>query len=153
MTTTGTPTAEQAPLAPESLLPRVSIVIPIYNEEASIPELLERLTKVAERMGKPTEIVLVDDGSRDRSVEMLRAWRTDAAEIVVVELTRNFGQHAAVMAGFAQCRGDIVVSLDADLQNPPEEIPNLVAKMEEGFDVVGTIRRDRDDPLPRRLAS
>jgi len=133
--------------------PYVSVVIPVYNEEANIPELLGRLCSVASKLGKPTEIILVDDGSADRSVELLRAYTTDAAEIVVVELTRNFGQHAAVMAGFSKARGQVVVVLDADLQNPPEEIPRLIEQFEAGYDVVGTIRRDRDDPFLRRFAS
>lgn len=133
--------------------PYVSVVIPVYNEEANIPELLRRLTAVTAQMPRPAELVLVDDGSKDRSVELLRGYQTDAAEIVVVELTRNFGQHAAVMAGFGRCRGQVVITLDADLQNPPEEIPRLVEQFEAGYDVVGTIRRDRDDPLVRKLAS
>ncbi|MEI6503736.1 MAG: glycosyltransferase family 2 protein, partial [Armatimonadota bacterium] len=143
-----------ADLTPESQVaptqaPYVSVVIPVYNEEANIPELLGRLCAVTAQLGKPTEIILVDDGSADRSVELLRAFVTDAAEIVVVELTRNFGQHAAVMAGFSKARGQVVVVLDADLQNPPEEIPRLIEQFEAGYDVVGTIRRDRDDPFLR----
>jgi undecaprenyl-phosphate 4-deoxy-4-formamido-L-arabinose transferase len=137
----------------EPVQPYLSVVIPVYNEEANIPQLLQRLTAVAAAMPKPTEVILVDDGSHDRSVEVLRAYSTQAAEIVVVELTRNFGQHAAVMAGFSKCRGEVVITLDADLQNPPEEIPRLVEQFEAGYDVVGTIRRDRDDPLMRKLAS
>lgn len=133
--------------------PYLSVVIPVYNEEANIPELLGRLCAVAATLSRPTEIILVDDGSADRSVELLCAYQTEAAEIVVVELTRNFGQHAAVMAGFSKARGQVVVVLDADLQNPPEEIPRLVAQFEAGYDVVGTIRRDRDDPFLRRFAS
>ncbi|MHB8994307.1 MAG: glycosyltransferase [Armatimonadota bacterium] len=133
--------------------PYLSVVIPVYNEEANIPQLLQRLMAVAATLPRPTEIILVDDGSRDRSVEVLRAFPAKAAEIVVVELTRNFGQHAAVMAGFSKCRGKVVVTLDADLQNPPEEIPRLVEQFEAGYDVVGTIRRDRNDPLARKLAS
>ena len=136
--------------APDTYL---SVVIPVFNEEANIPALLNRLEAVAGTLARPTEWVLVDDGSTDRSVQLLREFRTSAAEVVVVELTRNFGQHAAVMAGFSKCRGQVVVTLDADLQNPPEEIPRLVERFEAGYDVVGTIRRDRDDPIPRKLAS
>lgn len=143
--------AELSPVTPPA--PYLSVVIPVYNEEANIPELLSRLAAMAAKLGKPTELILVDDGSSDRSLEMLRAYQTEAAEVRVVELTRNFGQHAAVMAGFSQCRGQVVVTLDADLQNPPEEIPRLVEQFEAGYDVVGTIRRDRNDPLPRKLAS
>lgn len=141
---------DETPTVPR---PYLSVVIPVYNEAANIPELLQRLGAVARGLDKPTEIVLVDDGSADRSVELLRAHQTTDAEIVVVELTRNFGQHAAVMAGFSKARGEVVVVLDADLQNPPEEIPRLIDQFEAGYDVVGTIRRDRDDPFFRKLAS
>lgn len=145
------PTLVSTPLAADQ--PYVSIVIPVFNEEANIPQLLDRLAAVTAQMPRSSEVVLVDDGSSDRSVELLRSYQTTATEIVVVELTRNFGQHAAVMAGFSKCRGQVVITLDADLQNPPEEIPRLVEQFEAGYDVVGTIRRDRDDPLVRKLAS
>ena len=131
----------------------LSVVVPVYNEEASIPELLRRLVGAVRVVGRPAELVLVDDGSTDGTLSLLRGFSTEMVDIVVIELARNFGQHAAVMAGFSKCRGEVVVTLDADLQNPPEEIPRLVAKMEEGYDVVGTIRRDRTDPYPRKLAS
>ncbi|MGE5532326.1 MAG: glycosyltransferase [Bacteroidota bacterium] len=144
---------QTAALLDTAAAPYVSVVIPVYNEEANIPELLRRLCAVARDMNKPTEIVLVDDGSVDRSVALLRGYETQAAEIVVVELVRNFGQHAAVMAGFSKARGRVIVVLDADLQNPPEEIPRLVEQFEAGYDVVGTIRRNRDDPFMRKLAS
>lgn len=131
----------------------LSVVVPVYNEEANVPELVRRLIGALNAVGKPSEIIFVDDGSTDGTLAALRSRRNSVVETVTVELSANFGQHAAVMAGFAQCRGQIVVTLDADLQNPPEEIPHLVAKMEEGYDVVGTVRRDRDDPLPRKIAS
>jgi undecaprenyl-phosphate 4-deoxy-4-formamido-L-arabinose transferase len=132
----------------------ISVVIPVFNEEANLKDLVRRCLEACESLGNPFEIVLVDDGSADGSVDMI----TDAAgknpgKIIGVLLNRNFGQHAAVMAGFAQARGDIVVTLDADLQNPPEEIPKLVRKMEEGFDVVGSIRVPRCDTAFRRIAS
>lgn len=105
-------------------------------------------------MGRPFELILVDDGSRDSSPDII----TEAAEqgsgnVIGVLLNRNYGQHAAVMAGFAESRGSIVVTLDADLQNPPEEIPKLVDVIEEGFDVVGSVRVPRRDNLFRRIAS
>lgn len=131
----------------------LSIVLPLYDEEANIPELLRRLVGAVRMVGKPAELVFVDDGSTDGTLQLLREFSTEMAEVVVVELARNFGQHAAVMAGFSKCRGQVVVTLDGDLQNPPEEIPRLVAKLEEGYDVVGTIRKNRDDPRLRRLAS
>ena len=131
----------------------ISLVIPVYNEEKNISLLMERLTPIMQGIGTPYEIILVDDGSSDKSLSLLQGF-TSRPEVKVVELTRNYGQHAAIMAGFSLVRGEIVITLDADLQNPPEEIPRLVAKMEEGnFDVVGTIRRARKDSLFRILPS
>jgi undecaprenyl-phosphate 4-deoxy-4-formamido-L-arabinose transferase len=132
----------------------ISIVIPVYNEEANLPELIRRTLAACRPLARPFEIILVDDGSRDQSVEMIsRAAADQPGEIVGVLLNRNYGQHAAVMAGFAQARGDIVVTLDADLQNPPEEIGKLVRKMDEGFEVVGSIRVPRCDTIFRRISS
>lgn len=131
----------------------ISLVIPVYNEEKNIAALMERLTPIMQGIGAPYEIILVDDGSSDRSLSLLQGFAS-RPEVKVVELTRNYGQHAAIMAGFSLVRGEIVITLDADLQNPPEEIPRLVAKMSEGnFDVVGTIRRGRKDSLFRILPS
>ena len=133
---------------------KVSVVIPIYNEQESIPELIRRTTAACETLGKDYEILLVDDGSSDESASML----TDAAQlpgshIVAVLLNRNYGQHNAIMAGFSHVTGDLIVTLDADLQNPPEEIPRLVAKADEGYDVVGTVRQNRQDTWFRKRAS
>jgi undecaprenyl-phosphate 4-deoxy-4-formamido-L-arabinose transferase len=133
--------------------PYLSVVIPVYNEEANLPELLDRLTGTLVPLGRPYEIVLVNDGSRDRSLPLLREAAARDSHLVVVDFNRNYGQHAAVFAGFEVSRGEVVVTLDADLQNPPEEIPKLVAKIEEGFDVVGSIRVHRQDTLLRRAAS
>ena len=131
----------------------ISLVIPVYNEEKNIKTLMQRLTPIMQGIGSPYEIILVDDGSSDGSLALLRKF-ADRPEVKVVELTRNYGQHAAIMAGFSLVKGEIVITLDADLQNPPEEIPRLVAKMTEGnFDVVGTIRRGRKDSLFRILPS
>ncbi|MCG6534278.1 MAG: glycosyltransferase [Syntrophales bacterium LBB04] len=131
----------------------ISVVIPVYNEEKNIAALMERLLPVMKGMGNPYEVILVDDGSTDESLEILKRF-TSHREVKIVELTRNYGQHAAIMAGFSAVTGDIVVTLDADLQNPPEEIPRLIAKMEsERFDVVGTIRKGRKDSLFRILPS
>ena len=132
----------------------VSIVIPVCNEEENLDELLERCLATCKRMGRPYEIIFVDDGSKDRSHEMIAEMaERNAGRVVGLILNRNYGQHAAVMAGFAASRGDIVVTLDADLQNPPEEIPKLIHKMEEGYDVVGSVRVPRRDKLFRRVAS
>ncbi len=133
---------------------KVSVVVPVYNEEGNLPELLERLGTVMEGLGKPYELVFVDDGSRDRSLEILKAAaRARPGAVRVLELSRNFGQHQAILAAFQSVTGDVVVTLDADLQNPPEEIPKLLAKFEEGFDVVGGVRQDRQDSFLRKAAS
>jgi undecaprenyl-phosphate 4-deoxy-4-formamido-L-arabinose transferase len=131
----------------------ISLVIPVYNEEANLPHLIERLRSVMQKMGKRYEVIFVDDGSRDNSLSILKSFLVHP-EVRVVELTKNYGQHAAIFSGFSIVRGDIVITLDADLQNPPEEIPNLVRVMEEGdHDVVGTIRRERKDSLFRTFPS
>jgi len=133
---------------------KVSIVVPVYNEEANLPRLLPRLLPVLAGMGRPWEVVFVDDGSRDGSLELLKAAvREHPGRVKAVELLRNAGQHMAIMAAFAETDGDYVVTIDADLQNPPEEIPKLVAKMDEGHDVVGTVRAKRRDSLFRKAAS
>jgi undecaprenyl-phosphate 4-deoxy-4-formamido-L-arabinose transferase len=149
-------TQESGQNAPETARrkPSVSLVIPVFNEEKNLRDLIARCLKVCEEMAGPFEVILVDDGSSDSSSAIITA----AAEqndgtVVGVLLNRNYGQHAAVMAGFAESRGDIAITLDADLQNPPEEIPNLVRKVAEGFDVVGTVRTPRQDTLFRRMAS
>ena len=132
----------------------ISVVIPVFNEEVNLKELMRRCLEACEATGNPYEIVLVDDGSSDGSSSLItEAAKQNPGKIVGVLLNRNFGQHSAVMAGFAQSKGDIVVTLDADLQNPPEEIPKLVSKMKEGFDVVGSIRVPRCDTVFRRISS
>ena len=133
---------------------RVSLVIPVYNEEATLPELIERCLAVGATFGCACEVILVDDGSDDGSVRIIgEQARQHPGAIVGVLLNRNYGQHAAVMAGFAQARGDVVVTLDADLQNPPEEIPVLLREIENGHDVVGGVRRTRRDSALRRGGS
>ena len=132
----------------------VSIVIPVYNEEESLPELLRRTEAACRLLKHDFEIVLVDDGSRDGSQSLLEeAAEREDSKVVAVILNRNYGQHAAIMAGFEQARGDVVITLDADLQNPPEEIPRLVAQAELGYDVVGTVRNNRQDSAFRRWPS
>ena len=131
------------------MVPYLSIVIPIYNEEANITNLWSRLSKVLEENWKdparPWEVVFTDDGSRDRSLDLLLELAEKEPRVSVVEFNRNYGQHAAIFGAFAEARGEVVVTMDADLQNPPEEIPKLVAKIEEGFDVVGGWRQGRQD--------
>jgi len=133
--------------------PAVSVVVPVYNEEEVLPALLSELERVAPGLPQPVEFVFVNDGSTDRSGEVLNKFRSAVAQVKVVELSANAGQHAAVMAGLRAASGDVVVTLDADLQNPPSEIPRLVAKVREGYDVVAGWRRHRRDPCSRRLAS
>jgi len=132
----------------------VSVVVPVYNEEENLPDFIRRTLAACRGLDVPYEILLVDDGSRDRTLEMItEAAAGSPGEIVCVVLNRNYGQHSAIMAGFAQARGEIVITLDADLQNPPEEIPRLVETMSQGYDVVGTVRVNRRDSLFRRQAS
>ncbi len=134
--------------------PEISIVIPVYNEEKNLPLLFERLTAVVDKLGRPAEIVLTDDGSKDNSLALMKSYVEKRPDIMrVVEFDRNYGQHMAVMAGFETARGDIIVTLDADLQNPPEEIPKLIAEMDAGHDVVGSYRRNRQDSVFRTLPS
>jgi undecaprenyl-phosphate 4-deoxy-4-formamido-L-arabinose transferase len=137
-----------------STAPSVSVVIPIYNEEEVLPALFARLYPALDALGVTYEIVFVNDGSRDRSAALLREQfqrRPDVTRVVL--FNGNFGQHMAIMAGFEYVRGNRVVTLDADLQNPPEEIGKLLARMDEGHDYVGSIRRLRQDAAWRRWAS
>jgi undecaprenyl-phosphate 4-deoxy-4-formamido-L-arabinose transferase len=137
--------------------PELSVVIPVYNEEAGLGKLYERLYPALDNLaarGVSYEIVFVNDGSRDRTAEMLAdqfRLRPDVTRVVL--FNGNYGQHMAILAGFHATRGDIVVTLDADLQNPPEEIGALVDKMREGYDYVGSIRRKRQDAAWRTYLS
>ena len=134
--------------------PAVSVVIPVYNEEEVLQALFDRLYPVLDVSGETYEIIFVNDGSRDRSAQLLAAQfhlRPDVTRVVL--FNGNFGQHMAIMAGFEHVRGAIAITLDADLQNPPEEIPRLVEAIRAGHDYVGTIRRQREDSTFRRIAS
>ncbi|MCL1979935.1 MAG: glycosyltransferase [Proteobacteria bacterium] len=133
--------------------PELSVVIPVYNEQDNLTELVDRCLASCRSTGRGFEIILVDDGSRDNSRSMILAAADQHEEITGIILNRNYGQHAAVFAGLQQSRGEIVITLDADLQNPPEEIPNLVRAMDQGVDVVGTVRKNRQDSFFRRVAS
>jgi len=135
-------------------VPHLSVVVPVYNEEESIPHLYQRLTVELENLGLPYEIIAVDDGSRDRSFDLLRDLAQRDRRLRVVRFRRNFGQTAAFSAGFDRARGDVVVTIDADLQNDPADIAALLSKIEEGYDVVSGWRERRHDPfLNRRLPS
>ncbi len=132
----------------------LSLVIPVFNEEENLEELISRCLGVCRKTGCSFEIILVDDGSGDNSTAMIsRAASENPDQVVGVLLNRNYGQHAAVVAGLAESCGDVVVTLDADLQNPPEEIPKLLAEIEKGVDVVGTIRTNRRDSFFRKFSS
>ena len=133
---------------------KLSVVIPVYNEEAVLPQLFERLYPALDALRMPYEIVFINDGSKDRSAALLRqqfSLRPQRTRVVLFHA--NFGQHSAVMAGLAYARGEYVVTLDADLQNPPEEIGKLVDLLEQGYDYVGTIRRQRQDVWWRKSLS
>ncbi len=143
-------TVECGPPAPG---PQVSIVTPMFNEEANVVRFCERLFAALGNISESYEVICVDDGSRDRTLELLKREQIVRKNMTVVVLARNFGQHAAVMAGLAASRGDWVITLDADLQNPPEEIPRIVEAFRQGHDLVGTIRTGRQDPLFRKWAS
>ncbi len=134
--------------------PELSVVIPVYNEESGLAKLFARLYPALDALGTTYEIVFVNDGSRDASAAILAdqfRLRPDVTRVVL--FSGNFGQHMAILAGFEASRGEIVVTLDADLQNPPEEIGNLIAKIREGYDYVGSIRRERQDSAWRTIAS
>ncbi|HKC42932.1 MAG TPA: glycosyltransferase [Burkholderiales bacterium] len=134
--------------------PSVSVVIPVYNEELGLAALFARLYPALDGMRVPYEVIFVNDGSKDRSAALLREQferRPDVTRVVL--FSGNYGQHLAIMAGFERCRGERIITLDADLQNPPEEIPKLLAKMDEGYDYVGGVRAEREDTWFRRNAS
>ena len=132
----------------------LSVVIPVYNEEAVLPALFARLYPALDALGTTYEVIFVNDGSRDRSAALLREqWERRPDTTRVVLFNANYGQHPAVVAGFEHCRGERVVTMDADLQNPPEEIAKLLAAMDAGHDYVGGVRRHREDSWFRRLAS
>lgn len=138
----------------EQPINKVSVVIPVYNEQESLPELIRRTDAACALLAVDYEILLVDDGSSDASAEMLTAAAEAAgSHIVAVLLNRNYGQHSAIMAGFSHVSGDLIITLDADLQNPPEEIPRLVETARQGYDVVGTVRQNRQDSWFRKRAS
>jgi undecaprenyl-phosphate 4-deoxy-4-formamido-L-arabinose transferase len=142
------------PMKPSSPEPYISVIIPVYNEEENLRELGDRLIRTLTGLGQPFEIILVDDGSTDRSWQVLNElYQQYPDHLRVLRFHRNFGQHPAVFAGFQAARGSIMVTLDADLQNPPEEIPRLVAKLEEGYDTVGGWREHRHDSWFRKLPS
>lgn len=133
---------------------RISIVIPLYNEEESIPALWEALDKAIANYAQPAEVIIIDDGSKDRSFALLREIAVRDPRFTIIRFRRNFGQTAGFAAGFAQARGEVVITMDADLQNDPMDIPKLMAKMDEGYDIVSGWRKDRQDRfIDRKLPS
>lgn len=131
----------------------ISVVVPIYNEAGSIHELYERLTASISQISPNYELLFIDDGSTDNSLGLLKDLKNSDKNIRIIKFTRNFGQQSAVLAGFRHCKGDIIVQLDADLQNPPEEIPKLIEKLNEGFDLVSGVRKKRQDSFLRKTCS
>ncbi|MDD3180275.1 MAG: glycosyltransferase [Opitutaceae bacterium] len=132
----------------------LSVVIPVFNEEPNLPTLFARLFPVLDGLGKTYEVLFTNDGSSDRSFELLRGQHAARSDVTrVIDFNANYGQHMAVMAAFERVRGEIVITLDADLQDPPEEIPKLLEKIDAGFDYVGGRRINRKDNLFRSLAS
>lgn len=136
------------------MAPELSVVIPLHNEEGNLEALYREFTETLERMGRPYEIILVDDGSTDGTLEVLRRLQGSDRRLRVIQFRRNFGQTAAFAAGFSSARGALIVTADGDLQNDPRDIPALVERLESGFDIVCGWRKDRKDPFfSRRLPS
>ena len=133
--------------------PKLSVVTPMYNEEANVERFCRRLFAVLQGLPETWEVICVNDGSSDNTLKLLLKEKETRERLTIVNLARNFGQHAAVMAGFKHSRGEWIITLDADLQNSPEEIPKLVEAFRKGHDLIGSIRVDRHDPLFRKFAS
>jgi len=134
--------------------PQVSIVVPFYNEEGNVEEMHRRVKAVMEQTGRTYELIYVDDGSRDRTYELLKTIYDADPHVRVIKLRRNFGQTAGLQAGFDHARGNVIVSMDGDLQHAPEEIPQFLAKIDEGYDIVSGWRVDRkDNALLRKFPS
>jgi undecaprenyl-phosphate 4-deoxy-4-formamido-L-arabinose transferase len=137
-----------------SVVPDISVVIPVFNEEPNLPLLFSRLNPVLDGLGRPFEVIYTNDGSADRSLALLKAQHTARPGVTrVIDFNANYGQHMAIMAAFERVRGQVIVTLDADLQNPPEEIPKLLALIDAGHDYVGGFRINRKDSLFRTVAS
>jgi glycosyltransferase involved in cell wall biosynthesis len=131
----------------------ISVVVPLFNEERSLETLYREIADALEQQGQPYEVIFVDDGSTDGSLAALGQLHSETTNVVVVHLRRNFGKSAALQAGFLEARGDTVVTIDADLQDDPSEIPQLLAKLDEGFDLVSGWKTRRNDPVTRRVFS
>ena len=144
---------EGAPRLAEAPLPEISLVVPVFNEEATLEEVYRRATATLEELGRPYELIVVDDGSRDGTWDVVERLAAEDARVRAVRFKRNFGQHPAMHAGLVRARGGVVVTMDADLQNVPEDLPRLVAAVDEGADVASGCRQGRDDSWGRTLPS
>lgn len=131
----------------------LSVIIPLYNERESLTELYEKLAAVIDRLGMSAEMIFVDDGSTDGSFDVLKAFHEQDARVAVLQFRRNYGKSAALSEGFYRARGRYVVTMDADLQDDPEEIPELIAKIEEGYDLISGWKKERFDPFIKRVSS
>lgn len=136
-------------------MPELSLIVPVYNEEENLPLLFDALLAALEPLARPWEVIFVDDGSRDKSAAVLESlYKRDPLHVRVIEFRRNFGQTAAIAAGLDHARGEVIILLDADLQNDPADIPLLLSKLNEGYDLVSGWRRKRkDNALTRNLPS
>lgn len=130
--------------------PVVSVVVPVYDEETNLRPLWARLEPAVQALGTPAEVIFVDDGSRDRSFEVLKEFRAGNPAVRIIRFRKNFGQHPATIAGFEHARGRWILTLDADLQNDPADLGGILAKLREGYEVVAGVRINRDDPFLRR---
>lgn len=142
--------AVEISVSPIALLRMLSIIIPVFNEQDNLHPLLSSLLAVLRQIGRPFEIIAINDGSRDKSLERLREIADVTPELKVINLKRNYGQTAAIMAGIDHAKGSILIPIDADLQNDPADIPVLLEKLEQGFDVVSGWRKNRQDHAVRR---
>jgi dolichol-phosphate mannosyltransferase len=152
-TPTQAPAGLEAQVRAVAAAPYFSVILPIYNEAGVIGELYGRLTAVLDKLGRPYELVFVDDGSRDSSFAMLRDLHASDPRVRVLQFSRNFGHHIAMTAGMDAVRGEVIVMMDSDLQDQPEEIPAMFAKLEEGYDVVYGIRMNKQHGLLKRMNS
>jgi len=137
---------------------KISVVVPFYNEEENVRRLYEKLSSVLDNLGETYEMIFIDDGSRDKTLEILRKIQRENARVTLIKFKTNFGQTAGIAAGFDFARGDVIIPMDGDLQHDPEDIPKLIEKMEEGYDIVSGWREERKDPfftrrLPSRIAN
>ena len=132
---------------------RISIIVPVYNEEESIKSLYEKVNAVMAKMEIPYEVIFVDDGSMDGSFNVLQRLYQQDNNVTVIQFRRNFGKAAALTAGFREARGDVVITMDADLQDEPKEIPRLLQKLDEGYDLVSGWKKKRYDPISKTLPS